>query len=90
MRAGEWDTQTSKEMYRHQDVSVDEVVVHPDYYAGAVHNDVALLFLSDAVHIGYHIGTICMPEQDQNFDYNKCFVSGWGKDKFGKWGYFIQ
>ncbi len=71
-------------MYHHQDRTVKAVSIHPDYYAGAVHNDVALLFLESPVQIGYHIGTICMPEQNQIFDHDKCFVSGWGKDKFGK------
>lgn len=83
IRAGEWDTQTTKELYIHQDRGVAEVIVHPRFNPKTLHNDVALLILNDPVQIGGHIGLICLPEQDQLFDHKRCFASGWGKDKFG-------
>lgn len=86
VRAGEWDTQTKNEIYMHQDRSVVEIVVHPDYYKGGLHNDVALLFLDSPVEPNESIQTVCLPPQDMVFNHETCFASGWGKDVFGKAG----
>lgn len=87
IRAGEWDTQTTQEVLPHQDRAVYEIVVHKDYYKGGLFNDVALLFLSEPVDVSQdNVGVICLPQQEQNFDYTRCFASGWGKDVFGKEG----
>ena len=86
IRAGEWDTQTSNELFPHQDAMVRKVVIHPDYYAGALYNDVALLFLDSAITLADNIDVICLPPQGANFDRSRCFASGWGKDVFGKEG----
>ncbi|XP_034233747.1 phenoloxidase-activating factor 2-like [Thrips palmi] len=88
VRAGEWDSRTEAEVYKHQDRDVENVIIHPDYKRKTLHNNMGLLVLREPVRIGYHIGTICLPEQDQNFDFNTCLVSGWGKDKFGKDGVY--
>lgn len=86
VRAGEWDTQTKNEIYPHQDRSVVEIVVHPDFYKGGLHNDVALLFLDSPLQANEGIQTVCLPPQDVTFDHQTCFASGWGKDVFGKAG----
>lgn len=86
IRAGEWDTQTSNELFPHQDARVKKVVVHPDYYSGALYNDVALLFLDSSITLADNIDVICLPREDVNFDHSRCFASGWGKDVFGKEG----
>uniref|UniRef100_A0A1Y9IVS4 Peptidase S1 domain-containing protein n=1 Tax=Anopheles minimus TaxID=112268 RepID=A0A1Y9IVS4_9DIPT len=86
VRVGEWDTQTKNEIYQHQDRAVVEIVVHPDYYKGGLHNDVALLFLDSPVEPNESIQTVCLPPQDMVFNHETCFASGWGKDVFGKAG----
>lgn len=86
IRAGEWDTQTNNELFPHQDARVKKVVIHPDYYAGALYNDVALLFLDSAITLADNIDVVCLPRQGVNFDGSRCFASGWGKDVFGKEG----
>uniref|UniRef100_A0A2M4BNS7 Putative serine protease n=1 Tax=Anopheles marajoara TaxID=58244 RepID=A0A2M4BNS7_9DIPT len=86
VRAGEWDTQTKNEIYPHQDRSVVEVVVHPEYYKGGLHNDVALLFLDSPFQPNEGIQPVCLPPQDAKFDHQTCFASGWGKDVYGKAG----
>uniref|UniRef100_A0AAG5DIW8 Peptidase S1 domain-containing protein n=2 Tax=Anopheles atroparvus TaxID=41427 RepID=A0AAG5DIW8_ANOAO len=86
VRVGEWDTQTKNEIYPHQDRSVVEVVVHPEFYKGGLHNDVALLFLDSPLQLNDGIQTVCLPPQDMVFDHATCFASGWGKDVFGKAG----
>ncbi|KAJ1526112.1 hypothetical protein ONE63_009275 [Megalurothrips usitatus] len=89
IRAGEWDTQTTKEKYLHQDRGVAQVIVHPSFHPKSLHNDIALLILQDPVQIGGHIGLVCLPEQDQSFDFEReCFASGWGKNKFAQDGQY--
>ena len=54
----------------------------------------ALLRLSQPLALSAypHINTACLPSAQQNFDYQKCWVAGFGKDAFGQSGQysFIQ
>ncbi|XP_019880759.1 phenoloxidase-activating factor 2-like isoform X2 [Aethina tumida] len=86
IRAGEWDTQTTQELYPHQDREVVSVVIHKDYYAGALYNDIALLFLDKPVTPAENVDVVCLPPQSHLSDNSRCFASGWGKDVFGKEG----
>lgn len=92
VRAGEWDTRHTGERWPHQDRTVRRTVVHPDYEPASVRNDIALLFLHDAVRLtrtSWHIGTVCLPPAGRTFAAGTaCWVSGWGKDGFGRGGRF--
>lgn len=99
VRAGEWDTRHTGERWPHQDRTVRRTVVHPDYEPATVRNDIALLFLHDAVRLAAwsltrtptptHIGTVCLPPAGRTFAAGSaCWVSGWGKDGFGRGGRF--
>lgn len=86
IRAGEWDTQTKNELFPHQDRDVAKVAIHPEYYKGALYNDIALLFINEPVELAENVQTACLPPQSTVFDHSRCFASGWGKDVFGKEG----
>ncbi|XP_062552011.1 phenoloxidase-activating factor 2-like [Armigeres subalbatus] len=86
VRAGEWDTQTKNELFAHQDRQVIEIVIHPDYFKAGLYNDIALLVLDTPIELNDGIQTICLPPPNARFDYQRCHVSGWGKDLFGKAG----
>lgn len=86
VRAGEWDTQTKTEQYPYQDRDVQKFIIHKDYYKGNLANDIALLVLNEPFILGETIQTVCLPPQSVNFEYSRCFASGWGKDVFGKQG----
>lgn len=88
IRAGEWDTQTKDEIFPHQDRQVVDYVIHEHYHKGGLFNDIALLFLSQPVEIAENVNTVCLPPHGANFDRNRCFASGWGKDLFGKEGQY--
>lgn len=88
VRAGEWDTQTTKELYPHQDRKGAQVIAHPRYRPRTLHNDVALLVMLDPVRLGGHVGLVCLPPQGQPFDRSRCTASGWGKDKFEQDGQY--
>lgn len=86
IRAGEWDSQHNRELYPYQDRDVQSVTIHPQYYAGALFNDVAVLYLSSPVEITKNVETICLPPQGITLDQSTCFATGWGKDVFGQKG----
>jgi kallikrein len=76
VRGGEWDTQTKNELYSHEDRDVAEIVVHPKFYKGGLHNDVALLFLTHPMNQTETINLVCVPPQNFNFDRKGC-VARW-------------
>ncbi|XP_041784738.1 phenoloxidase-activating factor 2-like [Anopheles merus] len=86
LRAGEWDTQTRNELYKHQDRQVYQVITHEAFNKGSLANDVALVILTDPFLLAENIQPICLPPRGTTFDYQHCFASGWGKDQFGKAG----
>ncbi|CAH1975254.1 unnamed protein product [Acanthoscelides obtectus] len=86
IRAGEWDTQNTKELYPHQDREVKHIQIHPQFYSGALYNDIALLFLESPVEMQPHIGVVCLPPQGDVVQSGRCVATGWGKDVFGKKG----
>ncbi|XP_073846509.1 phenoloxidase-activating factor 2-like [Musca autumnalis] len=82
VRAGEWDTHDTNEILPHADRRVQEIIRHERFNRGALHNDVALLILSDPFELQENIRPICLPESNVNFDYSRCYATGWGKDSF--------
>lgn len=84
LRAGEWDSQSRSEIYPHQDRHISKVIKHDHFVARTVENNIALIFLNEPFTLRENIGTICLPPQDYNFNGDKCYASGWGKDIFGK------
>jgi plasma kallikrein len=82
IRAGEWDTQTVNEPYPHSDHNVIQTVIHPDFQASNLFNDLALVVLETPVKLSAHINTICLPPNNAKFDGELCFAAGWGADNF--------
>jgi hypothetical protein len=86
VRCGEWNTQNETEPMPHQDRDVELVKVHPEYFGGALFNDVALVFTKQEFVLSQHIDTVCLPQPGESFETESCFATGWGKDKFGSSG----
>lgn len=86
IRAGEWDTQTTNELWIHQDRIVTNVLIHDDFYKPALRYDAALLILKLPVDLVGNVKTICLPPYNYAFDSHNCVASGWGKNIFGKEG----
>lgn len=70
---------TEKEVLPHQDRRVSKIVTHPEYYSGALYNDVALIFTEEPFKIQENIKIICLPHEDDIFTDTYCYSSGWGK-----------
>ncbi|CAH0730206.1 unnamed protein product, partial [Brenthis ino] len=80
-RAGEWDTTTEDEAYRHQEREVNDIVIHSEFLRAHTHNDVALLILkspfelNDAPHIAVACLELKLPPPG-----TICYSMGWGDD----------
>lgn len=88
VRAGEWDTQSENEMCPHEEKKVKNVIIHEKFTRHNLQNDIALLVLEEGMKISAFINTICLPPQNMNFDNQRCFSGGWGKNFFGKEGIY--
>ncbi|XP_066975651.1 uncharacterized protein [Macrobrachium rosenbergii] len=90
IRMGDWDVTTAAEFYQHVEIPVSEVVIHPEYYAGNLQNDIALLTLQYSVDFDKnpHISPVCLPEKYDSFIGQRCHSTGWGKDAHGDGGKF--
>ncbi|XP_023035635.1 phenoloxidase-activating factor 2 isoform X2 [Drosophila willistoni] len=86
VRAGEWDTQTKDEIIPHEDRYVKAIAYHERFNKGSLYNDIALLLVESPFSSQSNIQPVCLPEIGEVFNYNRCYATGWGKNKFGKDG----
>ncbi|KAL1460475.1 hypothetical protein WDU94_012456 [Cyamophila willieti] len=87
VRGGEWDTvsnnKSDQEPFPYQERTVSQIYIHQDFEPATVYNDIALIVLDFPFPVKDHIGQICTPNSVEEYDDQKCIVTGWGKDKFG-------
>ncbi|XP_055839279.1 phenoloxidase-activating factor 2-like [Episyrphus balteatus] len=83
VRAGEWEYNSDGEPFPHQDRQVVEIIIHENFDADYLENNIALLFLETPFDDAPHIKTVCLPPVNANFDMSRCFASGWGMKQFG-------
>ncbi|PZC83219.1 hypothetical protein B5X24_HaOG208310 [Helicoverpa armigera] len=83
IRAGEWDTQSAKEIYTFQERDVASVEIHQDYDEHQKLYDIALVFLAKPFDLAPNVQVACLPPR--NFvqkDGSRCFGTGWGKELY--------
>jgi len=90
VRCGEWDTQGDHEPVNHQDRFAQQVMIHPGYIKKNLNNDVAIIVMKEEFILDQHIGTICLPDQNDysNINWKGCVATGWGKDNWGQAGQY--
>ncbi|XP_038120367.1 uncharacterized protein LOC119770118 isoform X2 [Culex quinquefasciatus] len=88
VRLGEWDVNHDVEFYPYIERDVISVQVHPEYYAGTLDNDLAILKMDKPVDFTNtpHISPACLPDKFADFSGQRCWTTGWGKDAFGDYG----
>uniref|UniRef100_A0A182ML04 Peptidase S1 domain-containing protein n=1 Tax=Anopheles culicifacies TaxID=139723 RepID=A0A182ML04_9DIPT len=80
-RFGEWNMDSTAEIYPVQEIEIMETIKHPQYRPGNLPgNDIGLAVLRENVIYSEHIRPICLPNADDNFEDQKCISSGWGLD----------
>ncbi|XP_067644001.1 uncharacterized protein [Eurosta solidaginis] len=87
-RLGEWDVNHDVEFFPYIERDVISVQIHPEYYAGTLDNDLAVLKLDHPVDFtkNPHISPACLPDKFSDFTGARCWTTGWGKDAFGENG----
>lgn len=78
-RAGDWDSSTKDEYYKHQDRDVVEIIKHEEFNNDSLINDIALLILKEPFELAPNINTICLPPVEKSFEHKMCLAAGWGK-----------
>ena len=82
VRVGEWDEQVN-----HQEYTVVRILKHPQFNAGRLDNDLAILYTDRNIEINSspYVNTACLPSCDNQFDFLfsngtgvRCHVAGWG------------
>ncbi|GAB6027718.1 AAEL001675-PA [Chamberlinius hualienensis] len=88
IRLGDWDVSAAAETLPFVERFVEQIFIHPFFYAGNLQNDIALLRLDRPVDIisNPHIAPVCMPPRFEHFTGQRCLVTGWGKDAWGLQG----
>nr|XP_022901933.1 uncharacterized protein LOC111414729 [Onthophagus taurus] len=88
IRLGEWDVNHDVEFFPYIERDVQNVVVHPEFYAGTLYNDLAILRMDKFVDFAKHphISPACLPSPYEDFTGTRCWTTGWGKDAFGDFG----
>lgn len=98
VRAGEYDTKldAEREPKPHQERTVSQIIQHPNFHPKSLHNDLALVVVSQPFVFDTHIIPICIqtlnvagPFDTTGYDPRNCVATGWGKSDFGKFYYFI-
>ena len=85
VRLGDWDVNSDLEPYQHQDVVVRDIFLHERFFAGSLHNDLALVRLALPVAWSSlpQVSPICLPPPSQlPAPGLTCWVTGWGQDAF--------
>lgn len=92
VRLGEWDVSGETEFYNHVEIRAAGVYLHPEFYAGNLNNDIAVIRLEHFVDFSSnpHITPVCLPSKFSDFTNHRCHATGWGKDAFGNSGKFSQ
>lgn len=83
IRAGDWDLSSNRESFQPQERSVVRIEGHENFKIRSGFSNLALYFLNTPFQLADHIGTLCLPDSPNSFNFDEnCFVSGWGKKKF--------
>lgn len=91
VRLGDWDVSGPLEFYSHVEIPVSFLASHPQYYAGNLVNDIAVIRMQTYVDFrnNPHISPVCLPEKSYNyFVGQRCHATGWGKNAFGNQGQY--
>ncbi|ENN72470.1 hypothetical protein YQE_10812, partial [Dendroctonus ponderosae] len=78
IKGGEWKLGIDEEPLPFQIVKVAAILRHPDFKAGNLQHDLAVLVLQENLRFTKNIDAICLPEPNLIPTQN-CIATGWGK-----------
>jgi len=88
VRLGEWDVNSENEYYKHVEFSIAAVAIHPEFRSENLVNDIAIVKMDGFVDTRKfpNVASVCIPTRNADFTGRRCYVTGWGKDAFGRQG----
>lgn len=86
VHAGDWYNRGVKaeEFLPTQVRNVTNILVHENFSASTLHNNIALLRLSSPMEYDANVAPVCLPDWNVNYDSEGCVVTGWGTDAQGE------
>jgi len=89
VRCGEHNVKTETELLDSQETEVERIILHPQYDSKRVYNNLAILQTKENFVYQKHIGPVCLPNPQQNFDNEEnCWSSGWGADAYDSYAQY--
>jgi len=90
VRLGEWDAKANIEPFKYVESVVSRIRINPFFNRVNLQNDIAVLTLDRPIDLAAnpHINPVCAAQYQSNYAGQRCWVTGWGKDAFGKEGNF--
>lgn len=69
VRLGEWDITRNIEPQSYQDYDISSVYIHPEFISANLHNDIAVIKLTQQIPLGAYpnINPACLPQQNTAF-----------------------
>jgi len=97
VRLGEHDVTSTRELLRHEEYDVREVILYPEFDNATLTHDIALIHLRHPAKQRPNIDVVCLPKQGSKFPdtatdtqtHNSCVITGWGRRSEGKRNYII-
>merc|ERR1712018_484007 len=100
IRVGEYDASgfNPPETVQHEEYTVVRLLKHPQFNAGRLSNDIALLYTDRDINLNKaNVNTACLPSCRDHFSHQfnngtgvRCWVAGWGKNEVDGSFQFIQ
>ena len=100
VRVGEYDASgfNSPETSRHDEYNIVRRLKHPQFNAGRLSNDIAILYTDRDINLNKpNVNTACLPSCRDQFGHQfnngtglRCWVAGWGKNEVDGSFQFIQ
>jgi hypothetical protein len=87
VRLGEHDVTSTRELLRHEEYDVADVVLYPGFNNATLAHDIALIRLRHPAKQRPNIDVVCLPKQGSKFPDTAadsptratCVITGWGR-----------
>ncbi|KAK4880174.1 hypothetical protein RN001_008320 [Aquatica leii] len=77
VRLGEWDVNHDVEFYPYIERDITALEVHPEFYAGTLYNDLAVMRIDKPVDFSKHphISPACLPHPQEDYSGHRCWTT---------------
>lgn len=76
VRLGDFNYGSNKDDASPIDLRVSEIIIHPNFTANLLYNNIGLLRLNQSIEFSAHIRPACLPQFDKS-EMEKAIMAGW-------------